>query len=407
MKILIITDCYPPEVRSSSHLMVELASELAFRGHEVYVVTGMPDRDLMLKSQIPLVSPYTLEAAVHVLRVKTPSNHNVGYIRRAFAELIMPLLFFIQIKKHRFDRVDVVLSYSPPLLLSLLGHALKSSKRRFVLNVQDLFPQNAIDLGIIKSKWVIALFQAIEKFLYQSADCVTFHSESNLSDVKSRLPSLNHAKFRVLANWVDVSPFLKPSKSNYRSMYRLHQNQFVILFAGVMGPSQDLMRILELAQSLHDLHDVVFLLVGDGSEKKRLIAYANQKNITNVVFKDFVSKDEYPSLVSACDVGLVSLSCKNTTPVVPGKILGYMAAKKPILAFLHARSDAHALVHQARCGFTSLSDSISGMRETFMLCYQQRNNLPHMGVSGFDYLQHHYSVSHCVDTLNAYIGEIA
>lgn len=386
--------------------MFELANDLRRRGHTVKVATTMPSHNLpdgVATNGFPAVS---MEGGVEVLRVSSMNNHQVGYLRRGLAELLMPLRFYHAIKKHAFYEVDHVLVYSPPLLLAFVGVWLKSRSRRFFLNVQDLFPQNAIDLGILKNRWLIFVFRWLERRLYQKADVVLLHSRGNQAQLQFQSPDLHRQKFKVMHNWVSVAQYLNDPEKDFRSHYGLG-DQFVVLFAGVMGPSQALDKVLDLADQVRGLDDMVFLFVGDGSEKSKLIAKAQALSLSNVRFEPFVSKDDYPDLVRCCDVGLLSLSPKNSTPVVPGKLLGYMASKKPALAFLHQASDGHQMIQEAACGVSALSSDPDAMRMALMQCYKERDRLDEMGQRGFDYLMEHYTVERCVDTFDGLIKEVA
>lgn len=386
--------------------MFELANDLLRRGHTVKVVTTIPSHNLpdgVGAEPFPVVC---CEGGVQVLRVSTMNNHQVGYVRRGLAELLMPLRFYQAIKKHGFHEVDHVLVYSPPLLLALVGVWLKNHSRHFLLNVQDLFPQNAIDLGILKNRVVIQMFRWLERWLYRKADLILLHSLGNQAQLQSQFPDLPSHKFKVMHNWVSIEQYLNHQKNDFRRQYGL-AGKFVVLFAGVMGPSQALDKVLDLADRVREINEMVFLLVGDGSERNKLMAKAKAMSLRNVHFESFVSKDDYPDLVRACDVGLLSLSPKNTTPVVPGKLLGYMASKKPTLAFLQEASDGHQMIREAACGFSTLSSDPEAMYVALMQCYEERDRLEEIGQRGFDYLMQHYTVERCVDALDGMIKEMA
>lgn len=351
MRILLITDSYPPEIRSASHLMQELAEGLRDKGFDVFVATSYPQYNLTEEQKNKIYKEFDEEKGIKVIRIKTLPHHKVNFIIRGISQLSMPYIFENKIKKYA-KSIDIVIIYSPPLTLSILGRRLsKYYNAKFFLNVQDIFPQNAIDLGILKNPILIKFFQNIEKKAYRDADLVFVHSEGNLIFLTNRFPEIKH-KFFVLHNWIDTKEFDNIIRTEYfRKLYHLEE-KFIILFAGVMGPSQGLEFVIELASRLKKLEKLVFLFVGDGMEKRKLENIVKDKNLNNVIFYDFVSKDKYPLLVKDCDVGLVCLTNKNKTPVVPGKILGYMAAGIPVLAFLNKESDGHYIIKDANCGFS-------------------------------------------------------
>mgnify|MGYP001612667639 FL=1 len=177
------------------------------------------------------------------------------------------------------------------------------------------------------------------------------------------------------------------------------ENKFIFLFAGVIGPSQGLDLIIKAAGKIKDVKDICFLIVGDGMEKKRLLKMAEEYSLENVIFKPFVSKDEYPELVKDADVGLVCLSSMNKTPVVPGKILGYMAASIPVVAFLNKESDGHQIIKDADCGYSEISDNVEKAVETIKKIYNERNRLKEYGENGFSYVKENFERNACINRL--------
>ena len=146
--------------------MLELAEELSLREHKITVITSWPKYNLAKSSKQDIFSEKKIENGKTILRIKTLPHHNVNYLLRGIAQLLMPLLFFLKLRKYKI-RPDVVLIYSPPLPLALVGSLLRINKVRFVLNVQDLFPQNAIDLGILTNPLLIQFFSYLEGFAYK------------------------------------------------------------------------------------------------------------------------------------------------------------------------------------------------------------------------------------------------
>lgn len=396
MNILLITDSYPPEIRSASHLMQELAEGLRNKGFDVTVATTYPEYNLAGDERNKKYAEYTEEAGIKVLRVKTLPHHKVNFIIRGIAQITMPYIFLKKIK-HYINKVDVIIVYSPPLSLATVGAKLKKVfNARFLLNVQDIFPQNAIDLGILKNAFLIKFFKNMEKKAYINADLIFLHSENNLEFLKKSNPDIAN-KFMVLHNWIDTKQFDGIKRTNkYRKLYGL-EGKFIILFAGVMGPSQGLDFVIELAEKVKDLNDLVFLFVGDGMERARLEDLS--KNLSNVVFKPFVSKEEYPYLVKDCDIGLVSLTSKNKTPVVPGKILGYMAAKLPVLAFLNQESDGHLIIKNANCGLSCVHGDIQKAEFLIREIYKNKDELTRYGENGYNYVVSNFDREVCIQKL--------
>lgn len=400
MNIVLIADSYPPEIRSISLMMKELAEDLVSRDHSVTVVTYWPRYNLSADAKKRKFQNLSIENNVSVIRVKTPSHHNVNFIMRGISELISPFLFWMKIKKHISQKIDAVIVYISPLPLALVGSKVKKKYgSRFLLNIQDIFPQNAIDLGILKNVFLIRLFQYIEKKAYRCADKITSHTESSrkfLTEKKQIPPD----KISIVRNWIDINPYINARKTDlFRKKHGL-EDKFVFLFAGIIGPAQGLDLIIKVANELREISDICFLFVGDGSEKETLKKIVDRYRLKNVIFKDFVPFEEYPNLVKNTDVGLVCLSSKNKTPVVPGKILGYMAASIPVVAFLNKESDGHTLIKDAECGYSIASDaSLDEVKNIIIRMYNEKDKLDQYGENGFRYVSRHFTKSSCIDNL--------
>lgn len=399
MNILLLTSSYPPEIRSSSHLMQELAEGLRDRDHAVTVVTVYPSHNLSGSGEQFRFGSIEMENGIEVVRIKTLSPHRVPYLVRGLSQLVLPYVFFYRTQNLVRRRMDVIIVYSPPLPLAIAGSKLKRFyNAKYILNVQDLFPQNAIDLGILKNRLLIKLFKRIEAEAYRNADIIAVHSESN----KSFLSTYNKVlkdRIKVIHNWIDIEPYSKAMRTGrFRRMFNM-ENKFIFLFAGVIGPSQGFDLIIKVAEKLKDINDICFLIVGDGMEKKRLEKMANYLKLKNVSFKPFVSKDEYPELVKDADVGLACLSSMNKTPVVPGKILGYMAASIPVVAFLNKESDGHQIIKDADCGYSEISDDIEKTTKIITKIYNEQSRLKEYGENGFSYVKENYERNVCINRL--------
>lgn len=396
MKILLVTDSYPPEIRSASHLMEDLALFLVGNGHDVTVVTSWPKYNLSAKARDQKFETLSVESGVTVLRVNTLPHHNVNYLIRGLSQLLMPMQFIYKIFINKI-RVDALIVYSPPLTLGLVGGFYRILGKKFILNIQDIFPQNAIDLGILRNRFLIKIFKVIEKFVYSKANMITVHSQGNLTQVLRDYPEFR-SKATVIHNWIDLSQFKNQASDKTECILEEWgvRAECVAIFAGVLGPSQNIDLLLEIAMEMKDEKGLKFLLVGDGAEKSRLQNIAIEKNITNVQFIPFISRGEYIRLLSECDIGLVSLSPLNKTPVVPGKILDYMAAGKPVAAFLHAESDGHQLIRNAKCGISARSNSLQECIQGFRELYSVQKTFNSIGLLGTDYLEKNFTKEKCI-----------
>ena len=409
MNIILISDSYPPEIRSASQLMSELAHELKERGNNVTVATSFPKYNLSEKEngKSEVYDEHSVEDGIEVIRIKTLPHHKVNFMVRGIAQITMPYFFISRIKKYIKGKIDVVIVYSPPLPLYKVGFYFKRKmKSKFLLNIQDIFPQNAIDLGILKNPFMIKAFEIMEKKAYCKSDMIFVHSMGNANFISTKYSCNGNGidrKIVVLHNWIDVKGFkgLDETAGIFRKIYGL-EDKFIILFAGVMGPSQGLDFVIAVAEKVKDYKDIVFLLVGDGMEKENLLKIVEDKKLKNVIFKPFVSQNEYPKLAKDADVGLVSLTSKNKTPVVPGKITGYMAASIPVLAFLNKESDGHKIISDADCGYSCLFGDIESAVNLVMKMYKDRPVLREKGLNGLNYVSANFEKRKIIDELESY-----
>ena len=399
MKILIVTNSYPPEIRSTSHLMYELAHDLNEKGHETTVLTSFPGYNLSDPSERDGIREIMDDNGVQVLRARTMPLKKVGFVKRGIAEMALPLNFYRLLKRAGQTRFDAVWVFSPPLPLALLGAWIKrNSNAPLLLNAQDIFPQNGIDLGIITQPAVIKWYEFMERMAYRLSDFILVHSEKNRGFLleRKRVPK---KKVIVQYNWVDMAPFERAQRTGrFRKRFGL-EDKIVVLFGGVMGPSQGLEVVIEMAEAFRDDPSLAFLLVGDGYKKPELETAARERGLNNVWFGPFVSREEYPYLVKDADIGLTSLGADVKTPVVPGKIQGYMAAGIPILGILNKESDGHTLIRKAGAGISVNAGDIPGAIEALTKLRMSAEFRQRMGAAGHAFAKSELNRSKCVDSI--------
>lgn len=399
--ILIVADVYPPEVSSASHLMEELAEGLKKSGHKVSVITSYPRHYLTKELEGKKFPVFSSENEINVIRAKTLPHHKVNFVIRGISQLFLPFLFFFQVKKY-LKNIDVAIVYCPPLPQALIGKMIKNKYgAKIILNLQDIFPQHAIDLGVLKNKLLIKFFEAMEKKVYKDADLITFNSEGGVKFLIDKKGVLKD-KIITLNNWVDINQFENLTRDiSFRQRYGL-ENKFIFVFGGIMGPAQGMEFVIKVAKDVSDLKDIIFLLVGDGTEKVKIKQAIKKYGLDNVIIKPFVSKEEYPYLVKDSDVGLVCLNSSNKTSFIPGKIMGYMAAAKPIIAFLNKESDGFGMIERAKCGYAAKSDNLENAESIVRRIYSEKEKLKELGENGFKYALDNLTVETVVRRLEKY-----
>lgn len=390
MRILILTDSYPPEVRSAAQLMYDLASGLSSLGHDVTVATSCPEYNLAGDAEY--CERDRREGGVRVLRIKTLPHHKVNFIVRGLAQLALPWIFLRSIKKSVREKTDVIYLHSPPLPLYSAGWRLKKKwNAKFILNVHDIFPQNAVDLGIMNNKLLVKFFERMERGAYKKNDSIITPSEAHkkfLVEQRGVFP----AKVRVVEHWIDLPSFRGVRTGAFRKRFNL-AGKFVFVFGGVMGPSQGLDVFIRAAGTLSTIPEIHFLFVGDGTEKSRLEDTAREKKLKNISFEHFISPEEYPNMLSDMDVALLSLTNKNTTPAVPAKLMGYMAAGMPVVGLVHKESEAIRIIREAKCGYAAEYGSDAVAVELIEKMYREKNKLAEYSRNAKTYAALHFDKS--------------
>lgn len=403
MKILLLSAYFPPDTGSASHLFYELGSELVKRGHEVKVVTSFPSYHPTgdLSKYRGKIFMKEDKEGIEVLRIKVPQFPRHIPFARALWQFSLAFLFIFP--SLRIKEIDVILVYSPPLTLGITAWILSRLKNaKFILNVQDLFPQSVIDLGILKNKLLIKFFEAMEKFVYKKADFITVHSEGNKEHVvkKGKEPD----RVFVIPNWVDIE-FLKPNDKNneFSKKYNL-DGKFIVSFAGVLGYSQDIDIILEAAKKLEEYEDIIFIIVGDGVEKPRLVKKAEDMKLKNVRFLPMQPRHIYPQVIQSSDISLATLHSFVKTPVVPSKILSIMAIGKPVIAAMDLNGDAPKLIEEAKCGFAIPPEDSDLLAEKILELYKNKKLRETLGRNGRRYAEKNLALGVCVNKYEGLFG---
>ncbi|MHB8731324.1 MAG: glycosyltransferase family 4 protein [bacterium] len=401
MKILMLTPHYLPEIRSVSLLMSELAQDLAAQGNTVTVITPYPPEHM---DEAQVTSPPAREEAhgVRIFRVRVLPFVKVAPAIRAVTHFT--LAGSMAAAALRAGRHDVILAYSPPLTVGLACDVLKRAWRApFVFNVQDLYPQALVDLGLVRNPVVLRVLQWLERHAYRHARAITVHSAGNRDALVARgIPS---AKITVIPNWIDTAAVVPGDRNNgYRAELGLG-SRFVVLFAGVMGYAQDMTVMVEAAARLRDLgeRDVVFLLAGDGV--RRAEAEALARNLDTVRFLPFQPIDRYPQLVSAADCCLVTLQSTVATPVVPSKIAGILAAARPILGALPA-GDARTLIEESGGGLCVAPGDAAGLASVVRRLMHDPALRVALGTAGRRYVEANLSRTTAARSYNGLLNTI-
>jgi glycosyltransferase involved in cell wall biosynthesis len=410
MKILLLTAYFPPDTGSAAHLFYELGRAFVERGHGVTVLTGMPGYHALgplekYKGKKRIKEDMEGMEVVRVAMPQLPRHLMVGRALWQFGGAWALFLAGLGLPK-----ADAAIVYSPPLPLGLTAWGLKKLQGLpFILNVQDLFPQSIIDLGLLRNRWLIRFFEGMERFVYRHANIITVHSEGNREHVMRKLDKGQAEKVKVIPNWVDVH-FIQPGpRMNwFREAHGLG-DAFVVSFAGVLGYSQDLDVVLDAARILEDggwSSEILFLIVGDGVERPRLEAKARQMGLNNVRFLPMQPREKYPAVLHASDIGLATLHAEVRTPVVPSKILSIMAAGRPVVAAMNLDGDGPRLIAEARCGLCVPPEDPRALAEAILQLYHDASLREELGRNGRRYVEKYLSLEACVERYEQLLRQV-
>lgn len=312
----------------------ELVQEFYLRGNEVYIAT-------ITEKKYGAETNLSEENGIKILKIKTGNMFEVGFVEKGITTLSLGNLFKNNIKKYwKNIKFDLVISHTPPITFTPVIKWLKQNYEiKSYLILRDIFPQNAKDLGIIKNNFLFQLFRYKEKQLYKYSDYIGCMSEGNIEFLKKQDPEIDAEKLHILRNWGKIKEKIKINKNEIRKKYLYKENDFIVVFGGNMGRPQGLEFLLNLAEKNITNENIKFLFVGKGNEKEKLKAITKDKKLFNVRFIDFIPREDYEKLISACDVGIVSLHSCFTIPNIPSKTIDYFKLSLPILAFTDKNTD--------------------------------------------------------------------
>jgi glycosyltransferase involved in cell wall biosynthesis len=378
------------------------------RGHDVAVITSYPSYNVdVAKLPQQYRTGFRLREqwnGLDVLRIRSLRLPRVVPWLRALDQAVSALMFACTGLFFPSRRADVILVYSPPLFFGAAGLCIRFFRgSKVVLNVQDLFPQQAVDLGLLKNGMVIRFFRRLESFLYRRVDAVAVHSEGNTVHV------LQHGgrkeRLYVAPNVVDTQEIQPGGRDNaFRRRYGIPVSEFVVSFGGVLGYNQDLDSIVEAARLLAEVPGVVFTIVGDGVEKPRLLQMA--EGMKNIRFLPMLPKEEYIELLHASDVGLVTLRAAVKTPVVPSKILSIMAAGRAVVASLPPGGDAPKLIREADCGLCVPPEDGAALAHAVLTLAQDPEHAARLGRNGRECAVQNLTVEVCVSRYEQVFGSV-
>ena len=334
--------------------MRDLALELHRQGHAPVVI--LPSTELEGQSRIDVVE------GVEVLRVAGPRTKDIGYLRRTLSEMALPFLMLrgLDASAHRHTRWDLIAWYSPTIFFGPLVWILKRrSACRGYLILRDIFPEWALDLGLMGKGLPYAFFKGVASLQYRVADAIGVQTPSNLAYLKTwHAPP--RRRLEVLQNWLAPAPDVG---SSIRVAQTALAGRKVFVYIGNMGVAQGMDIFIDLAASLESRRDVGFLFVGRGSEVARLTGRVRLRGLTNTLLFSEVDSCEMPGLLAQCHIGLLALDPRHKTHNIPGKFLTYLLAGLPVLARVNEGTDIADLIAREDVGRVYVGESVEALKD--------------------------------------------
>ncbi len=390
MRVLFLTQYFPPEVGATQTRLHHFARRLAANGHRVTVITELPNhpKGVVFDGYRGRVVLRTVEDGCEIIRVWVCASPRKSLVRRLLfyaSYMINAILAGLCLARGRYD---AVFASSPPLPVALSGYVLARAKRcPFVMDVRDIWPAVGIVLGEIRGRQLVRFAERLERFLYTRAAALTCVTRSFVEDAvrKGAVPDRVH----FLPNGT-IPELFTPERIDPGLRLRLGlEGKFVVGFCGNHGVAQGLPEVLEAARLLRDRDEFRFLFVGEGPVKPRLVEIKARDALDNVLLLPEVPLHEVTPYINAADVMLVPLKADPIfTAFIPSKMFDFMACEKPVV--LAVDGEARGILEDAGGGVYVEPDNPRALAASLVGLREQAAKLPEMGRRGREYVLRWY-----------------
>lgn len=412
MKLLILTQYFPPEVGAPQNRLFELAVRLQKKGVDVTVLTAMPNYPEMKIHEGYKGKKYVYEEMqglkVHRSRIYVPQSKSFLPRLLNYFSFVYTSAWCGTIKvKGNFD---FLLCESPPLFLGISALWLKNRKKaKLIFNVSDLWPETAEKLGLVTNRLLLGISYKLEAYLYKRSALVTGQTQGICQSISSRFPQ---KQTYWLPNGVDISYYnVNEIKSSWRSGNNFSETDFILLYAGIIGYAQGLDVILDAAEKTKEHAAIKYVLLGSGPEKERLLELKEKKQLSNVFFMNGVGKDKMPFIVSACDAAVIPLRRLDIFKgAIPSKIFENLAMKKPLV--LGVEGEAKELfIDEGKCGIAYEPENAADLAAKAIYLYNNPELRKKMGENALEYVTKKFNrdiiAASFYEVLNAISGKKA
>ena len=384
MKILFLSHYFPPEVNAPATRTYEHCKRWVEQGHEVTVISCVPHHP-MGEAYPGYHNRWWFEEnkdGIRAIKIKTYITANEGFLKRTLNYVIYMMMAIVIAPF--LPKTDVVISTSPQFFNGLAGYFVSRLKRvPWLLEVRDLWPESILAVGAIKNKSLIALLEWLERFLYSRADHIVPVTEAFKGHIAAR--GAKPSAITVIRNGVNLDLFEKTQRNQALAQEWSLDNKFVAAYVGTHGLAHGLDTILAAAEILREHKDIVFLMVGDGAERARLLQQVTELNLTNVIMQSQQPKNMMPAIWSITDVSLVLLKKLDLfKTVIPSKIFESMAMSVPII--LGVEGEVKTIIDEADSGICIEPESAADLAAAVIRLKNDQATYRRISATGNEYV---------------------
>ena len=389
-----------------SDIYADLLREFIKHGHKVYILSPVDKHTDEIK-------PVIEEDGCTIIRVYTGKIQKTNVIEKGINTVLIEYRFLKAVKKY-LSRVkfDLVLYPTPPItFVRVVEYVKKRDGAKTYLLLKDIFPQNAVDLGMLKKTGLKGLlyryFRAKEKKLYAVSDKIGCMSTANRQYVLEHNPEVRPDKVEVCANSIEVRDMSisMEVREHIRNKYSLPLDKKIFVYGGNLGKPQCIPFIIDCLRTQLNNSNAYFLIVGDGTEYNKLETFFKEVRPSSMMLMKRLPKEDYDHMIAACDVGLIFLDYRFTIPNFPSRLLAYMQAKLPVLACTDTVTDIGKIIVENKMGWCCASNNTKNF--DFMIKQILTMDLKDLGENAFKLLNIEYSVERSVSEILVQLGKIS
>lgn len=375
----------------------DLMRELISRGNNIYIAS--PTERRFGKSTHLIEQPHC-----QILKIKTLNIQKTNIIEKGIGTLLLEWQFGKAIRKFWINvKFDLVLYATPPITFNkVIADVKKRCGCRCYLMLKDIFPQNAVDLGMMRDgSFLHKMFRKKEERLYEISDRIGCMSPANIEYVLKHNPGVDKSKMELCPNAIqpiDIPKLSDNERTELLNKLDLPNDKTIFIYGGNLGKPQGVDFLLKVVEANEDRTDSFIVIVGGGTEYPKIARWFNQHKPKNAKLLSALPKHEYDNLIRAAHVGLIFLDSRFTIPNFPSRLLSYLENSMPILLATDPNTDMGCIAEANGFGLWAHSGDI-GKFMANMDKLSSIDTIEKMGKKGFDFLQSNYTVSIVADTI--------